>query len=710
MRRDAFLTVTGTLGAGLALAVAGCAPRKVATVPDYQPSPEPSVTFAPNAWVHLRTDGTALVMLNKSEMGQGVYTGLPMLVAEELDLPWERIRVEMAPAEDRYADPVFKDMTTGGSTSMAVMYPLLRGAGAAARAMLVAAAAKRWNVPASECTTKDGAVHHAGSNRSLSYGELAVEAGTMPVPKQVALKEPGRFFLIGTSPKRLDVEAKSRGTAQYGIDVSVPGMVFANVLKAPTFGGTVASVDDGAARKVAGVLDVVKISSGVAVVATNTWAAMQGRDKLAVTWHDGPAAHISTPQLFADAEKAARTSGVVAGKHGDVDKAPGHVLEAVYKGPYLAHAAMEPMNATADVRADACEVWAPTQVQTRSKTAAMKITGLPQDKVNVHTTFMGGGFGRRLDADYVVDAVEISKAVKKPVKVTWRREDDIKNDFYRPMSVNVVRGKLDGGKIVAWEHRVASPSIVKRWAPPMMKNGVDFSAVDQVTPEAYTFPNARTTYADFDPGVPVGFMRAPGANWNTFVTESFVDELAHAAGQDPLAFRLALLSPKATRERAALETVAKAANWGHPKTPGAAHGIALTNWGGSIAALIAEVSMKGKDIVVHRATIAADCGVVVHPDIVDAQLQGAIMYGMGMAMSAKITLTNGRIDQNNFYDYTVLRMANAPAIDVHIIKSTVKPTGIGELGTPPIAPAIANAVFKLTGKRVRQLPFSDGLA
>ncbi len=710
MRRDAFLTVTGAFGAGLALAVAGCGPHQTATVPDYQPSPEPSVTFAPNAWVHLRTDGTALVMLNKSEMGQGVYTGLPMLVAEELDLPWDRVRVEMAPAEDRYADPVFKDMTTGGSTSMAVMYPLLRGAGAAARAMLVAAAAKRWNVAPAACTTKDGVVHHAGSNRSIPYADLAAEAGTMPVPKQVALKKPGEFFLIGTSPKRLDVDAKSRGTAQYGIDVSVPGMVYANVLKAPTFGGTVASVNDAGARKVPGVIDVVRISSGVAVVATNTWAAMQGRDKLAVQWHDGPHAHIDTPQLFTDAEKAARTSGVVAGQHGDVDKASGTVLEAVYKGPFLAHAAMEPMNATADVRDDACEVWAPTQVQTRCKTAAMKITGLPADKVNVHCTFLGGGFGRRLDPDYVVDAVEISKAVKKPVKVTWRREDDIKNDFYRPMSVNVVRGKLQDGRVVAWEHRVASPSIVKRWLPPMFKNGVDFSAVDQVTPEAYAFPSARTTYADFEVGVPVGFMRAPGANWNTFVTESFVDELAHAAGKDPLAFRLALLSPKAARERAALETVAKAASWGHPRTPGAAQGLALTNWGGSIAALVAECSMKGKDIVVHRATIAADCGTVVHPDIVDAQLQGAIMYGMAMAMSAKITLTNGRIDQNNFYDYTVLRMANAPAVDVHIIKSTEKPTGIGELGTPPIAPAIANAVFKLTGKRVRQLPFSDALA
>ncbi|HEX3465662.1 MAG TPA: molybdopterin cofactor-binding domain-containing protein [Candidatus Elarobacter sp.] len=709
MRRELFLRTTAAFGAGLALAACQRGP---ANVPDYQPSPEPSVTFTPNAWVHVRTDGTVAVLINKSEMGQGVYTGLPMLVAEEMDLPFDRVRVQFAPVADEYNDPVFKDQTTGGSTSIQDMYPIMRGAGAAARAMLIAAAAKQWNVDPASCTTKDGQVLHAGSNRSASYADLAVAASAEKPPQHVQLKDASKFTLIGTSPKRLDLDAKVRAKTTYGIDVVVPGMVYANVLKSPTFGGTVATLDDSAARKVKGVVDVVKISSGVAVVASNTYAAMSGRDALKVTWNNtGPAAHISTPKMFADAEKLARTSGVVAGQHGDVDGAHGTSVEAVYYGPFLAHAAMEPMNATADVRDDAVEVWAPTQVQTRSRDGAMKVTGFPASKVTVHTTFLGGGFGRRLDADYVLDAVEISKAVKKPVKVTWRREDDIKNDFYRPMSVNVVRGKLDGsGRVVAWEHRVASPSIVRRWAPPMFKNGVDFSAVDSVTPAFYAFPNLRTTYADFEPGVPVGFMRAPGANWNTFVTESFVDELAHQAGKDPLAFRLALLDPKkGARVRGVLQLAADKAGWGHPRTPGASQGVAVCDWGGSLGALVAEVTVSGKNVTVHRAVMAADCGVVVHPDIVAAQLEGAINYGIAMAMTAKITFTDGKVDQNNFYDYTVLRMKDAPAIETHIVKSTEKPSGIGELGTPPIAPAIANAIFKATGKRVRRLPFSDGL-
>jgi isoquinoline 1-oxidoreductase beta subunit len=710
MRRELFLRTTAAFGAGLALAACQRGPEQV---PDYQPSPEPSVTFAPNAWVHVRTDGTVAVLINKSEMGQGVYTGLPMLVAEELDVPFDRVRVQIAPAQDQYADPVFKDMTTGGSTSVADMYLVMRGAGAAARAMLVAAAAKQWNVDPSTLTTKDGTVVDAGGKRTAAYADLAVAAGTQTPPKDVKLKDASQFTLIGTSPKRLDLDAKVRAKATYGIDVIVPDMVYANVLKAPTFGGTVATVDDTAARKVTGVFDVVKISSGVAVVAKNTWAAMQGRDALKVTWkNDGPAAHVSTSKMFADAEKAARAGGVDAGKQGDVDKAQGRAIEAVYYGPFLAHAAMEPMNATADVREDAVEVWAPTQVQTRSRDAAAKITGLSADKVTIHTTFLGGGFGRRLDADYVVDAVEISKAVKKPVKVTWRREDDLKNDFYRPMSVNVVRAKLGAdGRVTAWEQRVASPSIVKRWAPPLFKNGVDFSAVDQVAPVYYAFGNSRVVYADFEPGVPVGFMRAPGANWNSFVTESFIDELAHAAGKDPLAFRLALLDPKkGARIRGVLQLAAQKAGWGHAQTAGASQGLAVCDWGGSLAALIAEVSVKGNTITVHRAVIAADCGVVVHPDIVAAQLEGAINYGIAMAMSAKITFTDGKVDQNNFYDYTVLRMNDAPKIETYVVKSTEKPTGIGELGTPPIAPAIGNAIFKATGKRVRRLPFSDGLA
>jgi len=711
MRRELFLRTSAAFGAGLALGA--CTPHP-AQVPDLQPSPEPSVTFSPNAWVHVRTDGSVAVIINKSEMGQGVYTGLPMLVAEELDVPFDRIRVQFAPAEDQYADPVFKDITTGGSTSMADMYLILRGAGAAARAMLVAAAAKKWNVDPSKLQTKDGAVIDESSNRSATYAELAVAASTQTPPKTVKLKDASRFWLIGTSPKRLDIDGKVRGKTVYGIDVVVPGMVYANVFKAPTFGGTVASLDDAAARQVRGVSDVVKISSGVAVVASNTWAAMTGRDALKVTWkNDGPAAHVNTATMFTDAEKAARasTAAIAPGGRGDVDRASGKAIGAVYRGPFLAHAAMEPMNATADVRADAVEVWAPTQVQTRSRDVAMKITGFPAGKVTIHTTFLGGGFGRRLEPDYVADAVEISKAVKKPVKVTWLREDDIKNDFYRPLSVNVLNAKLDpSGHVTAWEHRVGSQSIIKRWAPPLFQKGLDSTSIEGSTPPFYSFASSRTTFTDFEPGVPVGFMRAPGANWNTFVTESFIDELAHAAGKDPLAFRLTLIDPRAPRVRAVLQLAAQRAGWGHPETPGASQGLALCMWGGSIGALVAEVSVKGKDIAVHRAVIAADCGVVVHPDIVDAQLSGAINYGIAMAMTAKITFTDGKVDQNNFYDYTVLRMKDAPKIQTVVVKSSEKPTGIGELGTPLIAPAIGNAIFKATGKRVRSLPFSDALA
>ena len=579
MRRELFLRTSAGFGAGLALAACGPHPAKV---PDTQPSPEPSATFSPNAWVHVRTDGSVDVTINKSEMGQGVYTGLPMLVAEELDVPFDRVRVRFAPAEDQYADPVFKDLTTGGSTSVADMYPILRGAGAAARAMLVAAAAQRWNIDAGKLQTKAGTVVDPATHRSAAYGDLAVAAAKLTPPKTVKLKDASRFWLIGTSPKRLDIDAKVRGKTVYGIDVVVPRMVYANVLKAPTFGGTVDTLDDGAARKVTGVIDVVKISSGVAVVATNTWAAMTGRDALTVTWkNDGPAAHVNTTAMFADAEKAARAkTALVAGTLGDVGRAHGRTIEAVYRGPFLAHAAMEPMNATADVRDDAVEVWAPTQVQTRSRDAATKITGLSAEKVTIHTTFLGGGFGRRLDPDYVVDAVEISKAIRKPVKVTWRREDDIKNDFYRPMSVNVVSAKLDGsGRVTAWEHRVGAPSIIRRWAPPLLVagKGIDETAIDSVTPEFYAFPNARTAWGDFEPGIPVGFMRAPGANWNAFVTESFVDELAHAAGKDPLAFRLALLGPKAARPRAVLQLAAQRSGWGKPQTAGASQGLALCN-------------------------------------------------------------------------------------------------------------------------------------
>jgi CO/xanthine dehydrogenase Mo-binding subunit len=710
MRRELFLRTTGAFGAGLALAGGFLETPLRADAADGATATATATDFATNAWVNVRPDGHVVVRINKAEMGQGVYTGMPMLVAEELDAPFDRVSVEFAPVEDRYNDPGFRDMTTGGSQSTAAMYTIMRTAGATARAMLVSAAAAKWNVPASECTTKAGMVLHAASQRSIAYGDVAVAASALPVPANVPLKDPAHFTLIGTSPKRLDIDAKVKAKAKYGIDTVLPGMLYANVLRPPTFGGTLDHLDATAAKKVHGVVAVVPIASGVAVVATNTWAAIQGRNAVKATWHDGPAAHANTPALFVEAEKLAKTSGVVAAHTGDVDAATGATHEAVYRGPFLSHATMEPMNATADVRADSVDVWAPTQVQSRARNVAAQIAGVPPANVRVHSTFLGGGFGRRLDVDPVADAVEISKAMKKPIKVTWTREDDVKNDFYRTMSVNVLRAKVDvDGNVAAWEHRLAASSVMKRWLPVAFKDGMDRTAIDGCTPEAYAFANSRTVYADFETGVPVGFMRAPGGNFNCFATESFIDELAHAAKKDPLAFRLAMLK-NSPRETAVLKLAAEKANYGKPLPHGRAHGIALCAWGGSLGALVAEVSVKGKDITVHRVVMATDSGLVIHPDIVAAQVQGAINYGLAMALSAKITVKNGRIEQNNFYDYTVLRMADAPHIETHIVPSTVKPTGIGELGTPPIAPAIGNAVFALTGKRVRTLPFSDGMA
>ncbi|HTW86178.1 MAG TPA: molybdopterin cofactor-binding domain-containing protein [Candidatus Sulfotelmatobacter sp.] len=705
MRRAAFLQLTTSMGAGLALG----AMLPVALKPARALAAPATDAFSPNVWVHVRTDGTVKVMLSKSEMGQGVYTGLPMMVAEELDVPMDRIVVEMAPAEDAYADLLFThDLTTGGSTSTPDMWPVLRQAGATARAMLVAAAAKQWGVSPASCTTANGVVtsgtHHA------TYAELAAIAATLPVPTNVPLKDPAQYTVIGTSPKRLDIDAKVRGTAQFGIDVVLPGMLYANIQKSPTFGGTVVSYDATAAKAVPGVVDVFPVSSGVAVVATNTWAAFQGAQKVKVTWKPGMTK--SSKELFAEAEHLARTTTVVTDKRGaaNLAVAPGKELGAVYKGPFLAHTPMEPMNTTVWVRPDGVEIWSPTQVQSRTKAIGMQITGMPADKVQVHCTFLGGGFGRRLHPDFVVDAVEVGKHMAgKPVKTMWRREDDVKNDAFRPMAVSVVRAKLDGGTVSGWEHRTAQKSIMRTWAPPLFKDGLDAFAVGSCTPEDYAFPNAATYYSDHPYEVPVGFMRAPGANWNCFVTESFMDELAHAAGADPLAFRLANLGPKATRARAVLQLAAEKANWGHPLA-GTTQGLALGWWGGAYSAIVADVALNGSQVIVKRAVIAVDIGRVIHPDIALAQVQGALNYGLAMALTAKITLTNGVVDQNNFYDYTVLRMNQSPEIAVYIVPSTESPAGVGELGVPAIAPAIGNAIFRATGKRVRELPFSDALA
>jgi isoquinoline 1-oxidoreductase beta subunit len=704
--RGTFIRLTTALGTGLGLAF-----RLPANAQPTPSAPGPSSEFKPNAWVRIAPDETVTIIVGKSEMGQGVATGLPTILADELDASMDRVKIEFAPADPVYIDPQYGDMVTGGSTSIAHLWTPLRQAGATARAMLVAAAAQQWGVDASTCTTREGSVYHAPSHRNATYGSLAGAAGKIAPPANVPLKTPAQFTLIGKPRNRIDVPLKVNGTAKYGIDVRVPGMMYAAIARSPVFGGKVKRFDAKKAKAIHGVIDVVQVSNGVAVVAKNTWAAFQGKDALDIVWDEGPNAKLSTAALFAEAEHLGRTGKDerVAVTRGNPDTSDGTVLYATYRGPFLAHATMEPMNATADVREDSCTVWAPNQVQLRSRLAASQASGLPPEKCTIHTTYLGGGFGRRLEADYVGEAVEVSKAIKGPVKVMWSREDDIQHDFYRPMSLNVVRGVVSGSELVALSHQVVSASWLRRWWPAIFKGGIDPLDLLEVIDAPYTVPNFRVSYIDHEHGIPVGSWRAPDANWNAFVTESFIDELAHAAHQDPLAFRLGLMKAN-PRASAVLSLAAEKAGWGGKRPAGMAQGLAVTTWAGSFGAIVADVSMRGKVPKVHRVVAVVDCGTVVNPDIVVQQAQGATNFGLSAALTGKITLAKGRVEQNNFYDYTVLHMADAPAIEVHVIPSTETPTGIGEICTPPIGPAVGNAIFALTGKRIRSLPFSDALA
>jgi isoquinoline 1-oxidoreductase beta subunit len=704
--RGSFLRLSGALGAGLSLAFR--LPASAQPTPSAQ---SPAGEFVPNAWVRIAPDETVTIIVAKSEMGQGVATGLPTILADELDASMKHVRIEFAPADPRYTDPQYGDMITGGSTSVAHLWMPLRQAGATARAMLVAAAAQQWKVDPSTCTTREGTVYHLPSQQSATYGSLATAAAAIPPPATVPLKSPAEFTLIGKPRKRVDVPLKVNGTAEYGIDVRLPGMMYAAIARSPVFGGRVKSFNAKNAKAVSGVVDVVEVSNGVAVVAKNTWAAFKGKDALDIVWDEGPNAKLTTAELFAEAEHLGRTGAGerVALTRGNPETSDGTVLYATYRGPFLAHATMEPMNATADVREDSCVVWAPNQVQLRARAIAAQASGLKPEQCTIHTTYLGGGFGRRLEADYVGEAVEVSKAFKGPVKVMWSREDDVQHEFYRPMSLNVVRGVVADGKLVALSHQVVSASWLRRWWPAVFKDGIDPLDLLEVIDAPYTVPNFRVSYIDHEHGIPVGSWRAPDANWNAFVTESFIDELAHAAHQDPLSFRLGMMkdSPRAA---AVLKLAAEKAGWGHEQPPGRALGLAVTTWAGSYGAIVADVSMVDKMPKVHRVVAVVDCGTVVNPDIVVQQAQGATNFGLSAALTGKITIAKGRVEQSNFYDYTVLHMADAPAIEVHVIPSTETPTGIGEICTPPIGPAVGNAIFALTGKRVRSLPFSDALA
>ena len=713
-RRDFVVAIAGA-GGGLLLGCRVDGRRSVAASSQSAASAPP--VFAPNAFVRIGTDGRVTLIINQVEMGQGMYTSMPMLIAEELEVGLDQVAVEHAPPDDKlYANPLVGFQMTGASSSVRMMFQPLRKAGATARAMLVGAAAQSWNVDPASCRAEKGVVTHVPTGRKLTYGALADKAAKLPVPDQVALKDPKEFRLIGTPAKRLDTPAKVNGTAPYSIDVRLPGMKFATVAASPVVGGKVAALDDSKAKAIKGVHQIVRLDDAVAVVADHMWAAKQGLAALAIRWDDGANGKVSTSDVVRGLDEASQKPGVVVRKHGNAAAALAGAatkLHGVYDVPFLAHATMEPANCTVHVRKDGCEVWTGSQVLSRVQATAAQVTGLPLDKVVVHNHLLGGGFGRRLEVDIETLAVRIAKQVEGPVKIVWTREEDIQHDVYRPHYYVRISAGLDAhGRPVAWTHRLVGPSILARWAPPAFQKGIDIDAVDAAVNVLYDIPAIQVEYVRHEePVLNTGFWRGVGPTHNVFVIESFVDELAAAAKQDPLAFRRALLG-KSPRAMAVLDLAAKEAGWGKPLPPGHGRGLSLlySGWDTYLAE-VAEVEVsKAGEVRVHRIVCAVDCGTIVNPDIVKAQVEGGVVFGISGALWGEITLKNGRVEQSNFNNYRVLRMNEAPPIEVHLVRNGEAPGGMGEPGTAVTAPALANAIFAATGKRLRKLPLEPGLA
>jgi isoquinoline 1-oxidoreductase beta subunit len=671
--------------------------------------------FAPNAFIRIGADGKVVLTMPYVEMGQGTYTSIPMLIAEELEVDLRQVRLEHAPPNDKlYGNPVFGGLqATGGSTSIRATWLPLRQAGATARIMLVSAAAKRWNVDPASCRARSGEVLHAASDKKIGYGALSADASTMPIPASVVLKRPEDFTLIGTPAKRLDSPSKVNGSAIYGIDVRPPGVKIATLAQSPVFGGRVKSVDDTAAKAVKGVRQIVRLDDAVAVVADHMGAANKGLAALVIEWVDGPHSGLATDKITRELREATLTPGAVAQDIGSVAKilaGAATKVEATYEVPFLAHATMEPMNCTVHVRKDGCEVWVGTQVLSRAQEAAAKVCGLPLDQVVVHNHLIGGGFGRRLEIDGVTRAVQIARQVEGPVKVVWTREEDIQHDMYRPYFFDRMSGALDAnGTPLAWSHRFAGSSIMARWLPPAFNKGIDPDTVDGAIDLPYAIPNFHVEYLRVEPpGIPTAFWRSVGPSHNVFVVESFMDELAAAAKQDPVAYRRALLD-KEPRAKAVLDLAAKQAGWGRALPKGRGLGVSMQSVFGSYMAHVAEVEVSSEgEVRVRRVVCAVDCGTVVNPDTVEAQVQSAVIFGIGAALYGEITLKDGRVQQSNFHNHRVLRMNEAPAIEVHIVRNSESPGGMGEPGTSVIVPAVVNAVFAATGKRLRKLPIDAG--
>ena len=711
LSRRRFLTVSAAVGGGLLIGFRAGPSIGAADAAQSAASPP----FTPNAFVRIESDGQIVLTMPYVEMGQGTYTSIPMLIAEELEVDLKQVRLKHAPPDEKlYANPLLGVQATGNSNAIRGAWQPLRQAGATARLMLVSAAAKRWNVDAVSCRAEKGEVIHAASGRRLKYGALVADAAKLPLPapESVTLKQVGHFKLIGTPAKRLDTPAKVNGTAVYGIDARPPGVKFATVAQSPVFGGRVKSVDDAKAKAVKGVRQIVRLDDAVAVVADHMGAAKKGLAALTIEWDDGPHAKLSTQDIAAELEKATLQPGVVAQNVGDADKALASAVtrvEATYLVPFLAHATMEPMNCTVHVRKDGCEIWVGNQAIARCQAAAAKITGLPLEKVVLHNHLIGGGFGRRLESDGVARAVQIAMQVEGPVKVVWTREEDIQHDMYRPCFFDRLSAGLDDkGMPVAWNHRFAGSSIIARWAPPLFVNGLDPDTTEGAIDLTYSLPNLHVEYLQVEPpGIPTAFWRSVGPSHNVFVTESLIDELAAAAKQDPVTYRRALLD-KAPRAKAVLELAAQKAGWGKPLPQGVGRGVSVQFVFATYLAQVAEVEVsKDGAVRVRRVVCAVDCGTVVNPDTVRAQIQSAVIFGITAALHGQITLKGGRVEQSNFHDYRMLRMNEAPVIEVYIVNSTELPGGMGEAGTSAIVPAVTNAIYAATGTRVRKLPVAD---
>jgi isoquinoline 1-oxidoreductase subunit beta len=668
--------------------------------------------FVPNAFVRIAADETVTIIANHSEMGQGVYTSIPMLLNEELEADWSKIQVESAPVDPAYNHTVYGIQMTGGSSTTPSEWERLRKMGAMARLMLVSAAAQKWNVPASSCHVENGFVIHTASNRRASYGSLAAAASQLKPPTDIPLKDPKQFTLVGKSKRRLDTPSKVNGTAQFGLDVRLPGMLYAVVARPPVFGGKVVTVDAAEALKIPGVRAVEQIPSGVAIVAERFWSAKQAREKVKITWDDGPNASLSTTQMLADFSRQSASPGIVAKKVGDPTSAlsgAAKTITAEYDVPYLAHCMMEPLNCVVDLRADSCELWTGSQFETIDRANAAKTAGLPPEKVKLNTTLLGGGFGRRANpaSDFVIEAVNVAKVAKAPVKVVWTREDDLAGGWYRPMWHDRFAAGLDAqGNPVAWTHTIVGQSIMAGtpFAQFGIKNGVDSASVEGAADILYGIPNLQVDLHSPTIGVPVQWWRSVGHSHTGFSVEGFFDEVAHAGGKDPYELRRKLLANQ-PRMSAVLQLAGEKAGWGKPLPAGRGRGIATHFSFDTYVAQVIEASVeKDGTVHVHRVVCAVDCGRVINPDIVKAQMEGGIVFGLTAALKTEITLENGRVQQHNFYDYPMLRMNESPEIEVHIVPSENAPTGVGEPSVPPVAPALTNAIFAATGKRVRRLP------